>query len=101
MLSEKVGDDAWFYGDRWRKAVGEHIVEDRLAKLTSHQATIEARRDIEGGDEKFATKHICFGYHAKLTTNMPSIDRLEWRLIVGRELGEVHNLSTIYKFPPV
>ena len=80
---------------------GLPVVEDRLAKLASHQATIKARRYIEGGDEELASKHICFGYHAKLTTYMPSIDRLEWRLIVGRELGKVHNLSTIHKFPPV
>ena len=57
--------------------------------------------DVDGGDEQTAVEHVGLDKHTKLAADMPGVDGLDGRLIVRRQLHEVHDLRPVEQFPPV
>ena len=57
--------------------------------------------DVDGGDEQTAIEHVGLNKHTKLAADMPGVDGLDGRLIVRRQLHEVHDLRPVEQFPPV
>ncbi len=45
--------------------------------------------------------HLGFNHHTELSAHVPGIYRLDCRLIILRELAEIHHLRLVQQFPPV
>ena len=78
-----------------------HVADDGLAHLSGHGSAIKVRRDIHGGHQQAAAQHLRLDHHAQLTAHVPRVDGLDGRLVVGWQLGEVHDLCAVEQLPPV
>ena len=56
---------------------------------------------IHRSHQKLASTHLGFNHHTELSAHVPGIYRLDCRLIILRELTEIHHLRLVQQFPPV
>ena len=78
-----------------------HIAQDGLPHLACHRALVEMAGDVHRGHQQAASGYVGLYQHAQLTADVPGVDGLYGRLIVARQLHQVHHLRLVEQLPPV
>ena len=101
LLRKEVTHLFWYQRQRGLEFVGLHIVKDGGMHLTGHVATAEITGNVHRRHQKTPLPYSRLNDHAEFPRDVPRVNGLNGRLVVGGQFHKVHDLGTVEQFPPV